>query len=87
MEAVNDFEGPVTPVQGNATAYTSSLNSLALGSTPTAYVVSGGSATGSITQNSTKAALATLAVDANGNGSITYPAGTTATIMDYFIQG
>jgi hypothetical protein len=45
-----------------------------------------GAVTGTLTNTSTGASVATFAVDANGNGTLTYSNGSTAAISDYIIQ-
>jgi hypothetical protein len=47
----------------------------------------GGTITGTLTNNATGTAVATFSVNAQGNGTVTYGNGSTASIVDYMVQG
>lgn len=48
---------------------------------------SNGTVTGTLTNNSTSATVATFTVNAAGNGTLTYGNGTQVQIVDYVVQG
>ncbi len=47
----------------------------------------GGTITGTLTNNATGATVATFTVNAQGNGTVTYGNGSSASIVDYMVQG
>jgi hypothetical protein len=46
-----------------------------------------GAVTGTLTNNSTSATVATFTVNGQGNGTLTYGNGTQVQIVDYVVQG
>jgi hypothetical protein len=73
--------------QATNTGFTLTLTDSTNGGTFAITGSSNGTVTGTLTNNSTSATVATFTVDSAGNGTLTYSNGTQVQIVDYVVQG
>ncbi len=72
---------------GSPTSVTLTLTDSANDATLSMTGSVGGTITGTLTNNATGATVATFTVNAQGSGTVTYSNGSTASIVDYLVQG
>ena len=72
---------------GSATSVTLTLTDSANDATLSMTGSVGGTIAGTLTNNATGATVATFTVNAQGSGTVTYGNGSTASIVDYIVQG
>ena len=73
--------------QATSTGFTLTLTDSTNGGTFAITGSSNGNVTGTLTNNSTSATVATFTVNSAGNGTLTYSNGTQVQIVDYVVQG
>ena len=72
---------------GSPTSVTLTLTDSANDATLSMTGSPGGTITGTLTNNATGASVATFTINAQGSGTVTYGNGSTASIVDYMVQG